>query len=138
MNLSKMLKEDRYQSTIYLNDRPYEVLDIGEGKCLIVMVDSIKAYLERNKTLRLKQRLILVDISKVIQQTAEEQVALDRQLAIDLHLLFDVFWLGEVEIHSELNHINMRAIYDVVRIRNAPYAAVERVSALTSKTLSHS
>ncbi len=29
MNLRKMLKEDRYQSTIYLNDRPYDVLDMG-------------------------------------------------------------------------------------------------------------
>ncbi len=100
------------------------------------MVDSIKAYLERNKTVCLKQRLILVDISKVIQQSDGEQMMLDRYLATDLHLLFDVFWLGEVEIHSELHHINMRAIYDVVRIRNAPYTAVERVSALRSKTLS--
>lgn len=118
MNLSKMLKEDLYQSTIYLNDRCYDVLDMGEGKCLIVMVDCIKTYLERHTHLHLKYRLILVDVSKVIQLSEEEQGVLEHQLATDLHLLFDVFWLGEVVVRSELPSINMQTIYDVVRMRN--------------------
>jgi len=121
MNLSKMLKEDRYQSTIYLNDRPYVVLDVGEGKCRIVIVDCIKSYLEQHKCVHMKQRLILVDVSKVIHISGCDDSELDRLLASDLHLLFDVFWLGEIELVSELSNININSIYDVVRIRNVPH-----------------
>lgn len=118
MNLSKMLKEDLYQSTIYLNDRCYDVLDMGEGKCFIVLVDCIKTYLERYTHFHLKHRLILVDVSKVIQLFEGEQVTLECHLATDLHLLFDVFWLGEVNVRSELSSIDMQTIYDVVSLRN--------------------
>lgn len=128
MNLSNLLREDQYQSTIYLNDRPYEVLDIGEGKCKIMIVDCIKSYLEQHKCVYLEQRLILVDVSKSLRISSCDDSTLDRQLASDLHLLFDVFWLGEIELVSELSNININTIYDVVRVRNTPYLSKDKIT----------
>ena len=54
----------------------------------------------------------------VLNCEPQDRRTLEKALANDLHLLFDVFWLEEVKIHSEVSNLNMNAIYDVVRIRN--------------------
>ncbi|MGR5145943.1 hypothetical protein ACQKP8_05295 [Photobacterium alginatilyticum] len=125
MNLSLMLKEERYQKTIYLNNRPYDVLDIGEGKCTVIIVKSIREYIERNNNFQLNQRVIIVDVSKAIDDYPENITSVGQLLANDLHLLFDVFWLEEVEVKSEVESINMDAIYKVVSIRNDSCASLK-------------
>ncbi|WP_411064375.1 hypothetical protein [Vibrio rotiferianus] len=118
MNSNLALEEERYQTTIYLNDRPYKVLDIGEGECIINIVSGIEDYLITVSRFPQNQRVIIVDIAEVLNGEQQDSATIERALANDLHLLFDVFWLEEVKIHSEIDSLNMNAIYDVVRIRD--------------------
>jgi len=118
MKSNLALIEEHYQTTIYLNDRPYRVLDIGEGECSIVIVSCEEDYLKAMTRLSPIQRIMIVDISELLSCEKKDMVMLEKALANDLHLLFDVFWLEEVKIHSEVSNLNMNAIYDVVRIRN--------------------
>ncbi|WP_282066772.1 hypothetical protein [Vibrio rotiferianus] len=118
MNSNLALEEERYQTTIYLNDRPYKVLDIGEGECIINIVSGIEDYLITVSPFPQNQRVIIVDIAEVLNGEQQDSATIERALANDLHLLFDVFWLEEVKIHSEIDSLNMNAIYDVVRIRD--------------------
>ncbi len=118
MNLGLFLKEEQYQTTIYLNDRAYEVLDIGEGKCLIVVATSISDYIEQNREQIVNQRVIVVDISQVLDESKGDMERLERNLVNDLHLSFDVFWLEEVKVTSEVGVINMDGINKVASIRN--------------------
>ncbi|APX06366.1 hypothetical protein BWP24_09430 [Vibrio campbellii] len=118
MNSNLTLKEERYQTTIYLNDRPYKVLDTGEGECIIKIVSGIEDYLIPVSRFPQNQRVIIVDIADVLNGEQQDSATIERALANDLHLLFDVFWLEEVKIHSEIDSLNMNAIYDVVRIRD--------------------
>ncbi|NOH65615.1 hypothetical protein [Vibrio rotiferianus] len=118
MNSNLALEEERYQTTIYLNDRPYKVLDIGEGECIINIVSGIEDYLITVSRFPQNQRVIIVDIADVLNGEQQDSATIERALANDLHLLFDVFWLEEVKIHSEIDSLNMDAIYDVVRIRD--------------------
>ncbi|MDC5813388.1 hypothetical protein [Vibrio europaeus] len=117
MNLSLILKEERYQKTIYLNDRPYDVLDVGEGGCQVMIVSSINQYMEVNRNNHINERVIVIDISKVINEYGELSEPIENFLVNDLHLLFDV-WLEEVEIKSDVGCINMTPIYKVVEKRN--------------------
>ncbi|EMJ3465130.1 TPA: hypothetical protein P0E21_000046 [Vibrio harveyi] len=112
------LVEQRYQTTIYLNDRPYKVLDMGEGECMITLVSGIEDYFTKLTRFSPNKRSIIVDVSEVLNCEPQDRRTLEKALANDLHLLFDVFWLEEVKIHSEVSNLNMNAIYDVVRIRN--------------------
>lgn len=118
MNLGLFLKEEQYQTTIYLNDRAYEVLDIGEGECLVVVVTSISEYIENNRDLVLNQRVIVVDISRILSAHPQNLTKVEEHLANDLHLLFDVFWLDKVEVRSEVNTLRMEAISRIANIRN--------------------
>ncbi|WP_182026851.1 hypothetical protein [Vibrio rotiferianus] len=118
MNSNLTLEEERYQTTIYLNDRPYKVLDTGEGECIIKIVSGIEDYLITVSRFPQNQRVIIVDIADVLNGEQQDSATIEIALANDLHLLFDVFWLEEVKIHSEIDSLNMNAIYDVVRIRD--------------------
>ncbi|AUW05145.1 hypothetical protein C1N51_16370 [Vibrio campbellii] len=118
MNSNLTLEEERYQTTIYLNNRPYKVLDTGEGECIINIVSGIEDYLITVSRFPQNQRVIIVDIADVLNGEQQDSATIERALANDLHLLFDVFWLEEVKIHSEIDSLNMNAIYDVVRIRD--------------------
>ncbi|WP_295894098.1 hypothetical protein [uncultured Vibrio sp.] len=115
---SLMLKEEPSQTTIYLNDRPYEVFDLGEGKCSILIVSNISLHIEQLSKERVTNRVILVDITKVLEQYIGSKERIPQLLANDLHLLFDVFWLEEVQIESEVKHIDMGAVFNVVALRN--------------------
>ncbi|KDN28985.1 hypothetical protein VFDL14_22500 [Vibrio fortis] len=118
MKSNLALIEEHYQTTIYLNDRPYRVLDMGEGECSIIIVSCEEDYLKAMIRLSPIQRVIIVDISGLLNCEHQDTGMLEKALANDLHLLFDVFWLEEVKVHSEVSNLNMNAIYEVVRIRN--------------------
>ncbi|WP_162618038.1 hypothetical protein [Shewanella halifaxensis] len=109
-----MLKEEPCPTTIYLNDRCYEILDVGEGDCLITLVKDAKKHKKQECK---KQRTILLGVSKVLEEHSEEIEIIDKLLARDLNLLFDVFWLGKVEVNSEVKSIKMDEIYKMVNIR---------------------
>lgn len=126
MNLGLFLKEEQYQSTIYLNDRVYDVLDIGEGKSIVIVVTSIKDYMDENHNLDPEHRLIVVDISKTLQEMSDNLALFELILANDLHLLFDVFWLEEVEVLCEVDSLNMNEIHKVARTRNYSRAELNK------------
>ncbi len=117
MNLSLMLKSEQYQTKIYLNDRPYEVLDFGEGNSLIIIVGNIKEsackYLNGNIT----KRVILIDASWIIHNQAHDRQELERKLTDDIHLLIDVFWLEDVEVKSEIKGLGTAKIEEMLRLR---------------------
>lgn len=118
MKLSLMSKQEKYQATIYLNDRPYNVLDFGEGRCSIIIVEDIDKHLVRLDNVLINNRIILVDVSKVLVEPRNGKDTVEYLLAKDLHLLFDVFWLEEVDVRSEVPSLKMSEIYNVVSIRN--------------------
>ncbi|BCN26204.1 hypothetical protein [Vibrio alfacsensis] len=118
MNISVMLTEERYQRTIYLNDRPYDVLDIGEGKCSIVIVLDLPEYVANNEAPHVNQRTIIVDVSKIQNHESLKKWTTEEILMEDLRLLFDVFWLDDVEVRSEVDSINISKVQNVVKARN--------------------
>lgn len=126
MQLSSVSKQDKYQSTIYLNDRPYDVLDMGEGRCSIVLVEDIDDYLDDLSNPPINNRIILVDVSKMLVRQINGTESIESLLAKDLHLLFDVFWLEEVDVRSEVSSLKMSEIYSVVSIRNYSCSLLKR------------
>ncbi|GAB7219678.1 hypothetical protein [Vibrio comitans] len=118
MSVGVFLKEDLYQTTIYLNDRAYDVLDTGEGKSLIMLVTNINEFVDNNCDLILKQRVILVDISTALKTEYDDIQSFEQCLAEDLYLLLDVFWLEEVEIRSDIDEIKMEALFKIAAVRN--------------------
>ncbi|WP_050620815.1 hypothetical protein [Vibrio coralliirubri] len=128
MQLSSVSKQDKYQSTIYLNDRPYDVLDMGEGRCSIIIVEDIDDYLDNLSNPPIKNRIILVDVSKMLIWQTNGTESIESLLAKDLHLLFDVFWLEAVDVRSEVPSLKMSEIYSVVSIRNYSCSLLKRNS----------
>lgn len=118
MNLCRVLNEEHYQTTIYLNDRPYEVLDIGEGDCLIVIVNSISDFIEQGSLQSHSRRFVIVDISKVVTDSLYNVETVEQFLVSDLHLLLDVFWLSDVEIKSKVGCICMDSIDHMLKVRS--------------------
>ncbi len=117
MNQSVLLRADEYQRTIYLNDNPYEAMDVGEGDCHVVLVKNIDNYLGSNKFVGKCCRFILVDISYVIKQNSHNMVEVENILINDLHLLLDVFWLDEVHISCEVKYLNMTKLFELAKYR---------------------
>ncbi|MDL5028917.1 hypothetical protein AB8613_22895 [Vibrio sp. BS-M-Sm-2] len=126
MQLITVSKQEKYQSTIYLNDHPYDVLDIGEGRCSIIIVEDIDAYLENLSNPLINNRIILVDVSKMLVRQTNGRESIESLLAKDLHLLFDVFWLEEVDVRAEVPSLKMSEIYSVVSIRNYSCSLLKR------------
>ncbi len=119
MNYLCTERDQQVESTLYLNDRPYCVLDIGDGECIVVIVTNIPRYLEKNSLLSQKGRFIVVDVSESIKDVYPGISTTIHQLAKDLHLLLDVFWLEDVQIESEVEHVNMDPVFNMVSIRNS-------------------
>lgn len=118
MKSNLAIEEQHYQTTIYLNDRPYKVMDVGEGECTITIVSNIEDYIATITRFSPNKRSIIVDVSEALNSENQDTETLEKVIANDLHLLFDVFWLEEVKIQSDVSNLNMSAIYNVVRIRN--------------------
>lgn len=117
MNICKILNNERYHSTIYLNDRPYAVLDVGEGKCHVILVNNINAYISMGNHRAVNRRVIILDVSNVINEN-DMSVESIEHLANDFHLLLDVFWLDEVELKSEVIGVNMESLHHVIKLRD--------------------
>ncbi len=117
MNIRKILDNERYHSTIYLNDRPYTVLDVGEGKCHVILVNNINNYVNMGNHRTANRRVIILDVSNVIN---EDNMGIEsvEQLANDFHLLLDVFWLEEVELKSEIIGVNVESLHHVIKLRD--------------------
>ncbi|WP_394131391.1 hypothetical protein [Shewanella maritima] len=119
MNIEKSLKEDYGQKKVYLHDRPYHVFDVGEGLCNVVLVNKTGAEEIERITIELNGRLIIVDIApawgnSVLNMTKEQ---LD-QLAEDIHLLVDIFWLEEVNFENRVSDLDAEPIYQVLKVRD--------------------
>lgn len=94
------------------------VLDIGEGKFSIVIVTDIQEYVLNNGGKHFNQRTIIVEVSKLLNNESLEILTIEKMLMEDLRLLFDVFWLNDVEVSSEVDSINISEVQNVVRARN--------------------
>lgn len=87
---------------LYLNDRPYRVLDVGEGECQLMILSANGA--DSLSELRLAEaseghRILVVDASLAWEH---ESTALPcghlPEIAADIHLLIDVYWLEQLRI----------------------------------------
>lgn len=117
MNIRNILNNERYHSAIYLNDRRYTVLDVGEGKCHVILVNDIDSYVNMGDHRRKSRRLIIVDVSNVIDENNMSSESM-KHLANDFHLLLDVFWLDEVELKSEVIGLKMDSLHHVIKLRD--------------------
>ncbi|EHY1013426.1 hypothetical protein K2V14_004676 [Vibrio vulnificus] len=90
--------------TIYLNDRPYRVCDMGDGECKVVVIHAF--HLESlcdwyHQESLSNTRVIIVDISRSWAKSLDELSSNDQALlAADLHLLADVYWLDHFHIDT--------------------------------------
>ncbi|GAM60240.1 hypothetical protein JCM19232_573 [Vibrio ishigakensis] len=82
--------------------------------------------MDENHNLDPEHRLIVVDISKTLQEMSDNLALFELILANDLHLLFDVFWLEEVEVLCEVDSLNMNEIHKVARTRNYSRAELNK------------
>jgi hypothetical protein len=101
---------------------------MGEGRCSIVIVEDIDDYLDDLSNPPINNRIILVDVSKMLVRQTKGTESIESLLAKDLHLLFDVFWLEEVNVRSEVPSLKMSEIYSVVSIRNYSCSLLKRSS----------
>lgn len=88
---------------VYLHDRCYQILDVGDGDCLIRLIDTqqfSQVMACANEQLQTGERLIYIAVPfwqsgiDITQISIEDSIT----LAKDLHLLIDIFWLDEVRI----------------------------------------
>ncbi|WP_394150680.1 hypothetical protein [Vibrio maritimus] len=110
------LRQTYYQESIHLNDRPYGLLDIGDGPCKVILVAGInEAEYSTNSELG---RRIIIDISKAwghdIQAMTEQDF---EQLTDDIHLLLDVFWLDCVVFDTTLDGLDLSFIESRLAVR---------------------
>ncbi|WP_394243794.1 hypothetical protein [Vibrio astriarenae] len=105
-----------YQNKIYLNDRPYHILDTGEGPCCAHLVDSIAGRETEVLQANDDKRNIYIDLSlawgKNVASLPSEQL---EYLTEDIHLLLDVFWLEELTIHSCIDELNMDKVFSIIK-----------------------
>ncbi|WP_112480206.1 hypothetical protein [Vibrio variabilis] len=103
------LRQNDYQESICLNNRPYCLLDIGDGPCTIVLVTSIDEHKTNAKPDT--GRKILFDISESWGHDPEKLRAGDIELlSNDIHLLLDVFWLNKVEFDTTVAGLDLSSI----------------------------
>ncbi|GIU13517.1 MULTISPECIES: hypothetical protein [unclassified Shewanella] len=88
--------------TIYLNDRPYRLLDVGEGECQLMIVDAKEAGSLYELGLfdpSESRRAVILDTSLA---WASDLAALPcrhiAKIVEDVHLLIDVYWLDRLRI----------------------------------------
>ncbi|SEG05522.1 hypothetical protein [Vibrio hangzhouensis] len=116
MNRRNQLKQTYYQETIHLNDRPYGLLDIGDGPCKIILVVEITE--DDYSTDKVSGRSLVFDISKAwgrdILALTEDDLA---QLTDDIHLLLDVFWLDCVVFDTTLDGLDLSFIERRLAVR---------------------
>lgn len=88
--------------TIYLNDRKYRFLDIGEGKCTLVLCYSMNVeslYQHLCKQFFGLERMIIIDISTCWNGEIDSLDDIQRnELFGDIRLLADIYWLEDYEI----------------------------------------
>ena len=97
--------------TLYLNDRKYRICDIGEGECALIITNAmqVESLCESycNQYLDLERRII-IDTSlawpKAINELSEEECD---SLALDIHLLADIYWLEQIKIETDYCNINL-------------------------------
>lgn len=96
---------------IDLNGRTYTILDIGEGPCRILIVEDLLLWMS---TIDLPtSRVLVVDASMVLTDTTcDSQRA--RQIAGDMHLLMDIYWLEEVTIKCEIQNLDTAFIREMM------------------------
>ncbi|KOO15424.1 hypothetical protein AKJ18_10540 [Vibrio xuii] len=121
--METILFEQHYKKTIYLNDRPYDVLDVGEGQCLVVVQNNNELTQTRGANSTRQCRTIYVDISRLWLIHSGQMSSLEEYLESDLHLLFDVFWLEKIDFKSELKGIDLDKVQRMVDHRNRAYPA---------------
>ncbi|MCF4173159.1 hypothetical protein [Vibrio sp. McD22-P3] len=110
------LRQTYYQESIHLNDRPYGLLDIGDGACKVILVAGINEA-DYSKNAKLGRRII-IDISKAwghgSQLLTKQEL---EQLADDIHLLLDVFWLDCVIFDTTLDGLDLSFIEKRLAVR---------------------
>lgn len=116
MNSRSSLRQTYYQESIHLNDRPYDLLDIGDGSCKMILVAEINEAEYRTDS-ELGRRIV-IDISKAWGKDILALSTSDfEQLADDIHLLLDVFWLDSVVFDTTLAGLDLSYIERRLAVR---------------------
>ncbi|AJR05166.1 hypothetical protein C9J03_14740 [Photobacterium gaetbulicola] len=96
---------------IHINDRPYKIHDKGEGECEIIIVDQLHPYIQDIKSQTRPNRIIIVDITPAWEKTIND-MSLDClfELAKDIHLLADIYWIDKLQIKDLSNNLQLGEI----------------------------
>lgn len=88
--------------TTHLNDRPYRIVDAGEGDCYLFIIDGSDTRSLSDLMLDSNcgnNRKLIVDISLAQANDIEKLSAKDiEEIGKDIHLLIDIYWLDKVHI----------------------------------------
>jgi len=94
---------------VILNNNPYRMCDLGEGKCLLIItsvshIDSLTTVYTKHCV----QRLIVLDTSVTWPVPMDYFTHIEMaQIIDDISLLLDIYWLEEAKIVLEppMEHI---------------------------------
>ncbi|MGF1735804.1 hypothetical protein [Photobacterium satsumensis] len=110
MSFYDSLEEDN-SINIYINDRAYNVNDKGKGECEIILIDSSHANLNNNYKSNQTKRSIIIDITTAWDGNINS-LSIDSlfELAKDIHLLADIYWIESLTIIDTSKNIQLGEI----------------------------
>lgn len=96
---------------IYINDRLYNINDKGQGECEIILVDD--SHFNFNEIYKHNQskRAIIIDITPAWNDSINNlSIESLFELAKDIHLLADIYWIESLSIIDLSNNIQLSEI----------------------------
>ncbi len=96
---------------IYINDRLYNIDDKGQGECEIILIDATHEDLNINHENNQSKRSITIDITPAWNDNINNlSIASLFELAKDIHLLADIYWIESLTIIDLSNNTQLGEI----------------------------
>ncbi|PSU30499.1 hypothetical protein [Photobacterium lutimaris] len=96
---------------IYINDRLYNINDKGKGECEIILIDNSHISFSETYKQNQSKRAIIIDITLAWNDSINN-LSIDSlfELAKDIHLLADIYWIESLSIIDLSNNIQLGEI----------------------------
>ena len=96
---------------IYINDRLYNIDDKGQGECEIILVDKFHSNIKQTIKEASSKRIITMDITPAWGGNISDlSIPSLFELAKDIHLLADIYWIDKLKINDLSNNVQLSEI----------------------------
>ncbi|MBY5945131.1 hypothetical protein [Photobacterium rosenbergii] len=100
---------------IYINDRLYNIDDKGQGKCEIILVDKSHSKSQQTNDEISSKRIITMDITPAWGMNINDlSISSLFELAKDIHLLADIYWIDKLKINDLSNNVQLSEILESI------------------------